>query len=179
MTYNIAGSTFELKQHLPIEEAFLVAVDTVNHYMIEDAAAGELYAHPLLKEAWTTQLFFQYYTSLGLHAFEEDGRQPLYALLQWTKENAVLYADETLRTAFESFRAMVEAVEATMLHRYRQRYSAGNQLRKLINRLELRDDAGNGGADVLREIVADHMLREKPDDKSTRPTEAWLFDKLT
>ncbi len=177
-TYDVAGFTFELKPDMPIEDVFLVAVDTVNHYMIEDAAAGELYAHPLLRQAWCTQMFLQYHTTLDVTAFEAEGRKPIFSLLEWVENHNVLVLDEDMMCCYARFNQYVMQVEQTMLDRFAQRNSAGNQLRKLLNFIQLRDENGNGGWEELRNVIAEHMLDEQDAQRKGHVVDMRMFGKM-
>lgn len=176
--YQVGGMSFELKLNMPIEDAFLVAVDTVNHYMVEDHAAGELYAHPLLKRAWRVRMFMQYHSDLAIETFEVDGRKAIYMLLQWVEDNDVLTLDEDIKRCYAAFCAQVEDVERIMLQRYAQRNSAGNHLRKLLNFIELRDENGNGGWDMLRNVIAEHMLDDQEAQRKSNIVDIRMFDKM-
>lgn len=177
-TYEVLGTRFKLKSGLPIEDAFMAAVDAVNHYMTEDAAAGELYAHPLLKQAWTVRLFMQYYTDLDFKGFEAEDRNPIYVLLQWSMENEALDQDAVIRVCFNRFKSMVDEIETTMKERYQQRRSAGNQLRRLIDFVELRDNEGNGGWNALKETLAGHMLDAQANHQGDATVDLRLFQKI-
>lgn len=176
--YQAGDMSFELKIGMPIEDEFLVAVDAVNHYMVEDRATGELYAHPLLRRAWCVWLFMQYHTDLAVETFEADGRKAIYVLLQWAEENRVLMLDEEMEQCYACFESQVAEVEQTMLQRYEQRNSAGNQLRKLLNFVELRDESGNGGWDMLRNVIAEHMLDEQDAQRKGSIVDMRMFGKM-
>ncbi len=177
-TYQAGDLSFELKLSMPIEDEFMVAVDTVNHYMIEDAAVGELYAHPLLRKAWCVRMFMQYHTDLAVDAFEADGRKAIFALLQFVEDNDVLHLDEDIQKCYTRFMEQVDAVEKTMLERFAQRNSAGNQLRKLIHFIELKDENGNGGWDLLRNVIAEHMLDEQEAQRASNVVDMRMFGKM-
>ena len=177
MIYKVLDTGFELKETLPLEDAFMAAVDGVNHYMVEDKAAGELYAHPLLRQAWAAKLFLQYYTDLDLRQFEREGRNAIYVLLQWVQDNEVLDLDDVMRKCYARFYGMMLEAEHTMLLRYEQRVSAGNQLRKLLGFIQLRDENGEGGWDALREVISGYMLDKRPEERGKAP-DIRMFQKM-
>lgn len=176
--YQVGDVSFELKTSMPVEDEFMVAVEAVNHYLVEDHAAGELYVHPLLKRAWCVKLFMQYYTNLAVETFEADGRKAIYVLLQWTEEHQVLKLDEDMERCFTRFHTLVEDAEQTMLQRHAQRNSAGNQLRKLLNFIELRDESGSGGWELLRNVIAEHMLDEQEAQHKSNIVDMRMFGKM-
>lgn len=176
--YQVGDVSFELKTSMPVEDEFMVAVEAVNHYLVEDHAAGELYVHPLLKRAWCVKLFMQYYTNLAVETFEADGRKAIYVLLQWTEEHQVLKLDEDMERCFTRFHTLVEDAEQTMLQRHAQRNSAGNQLRKLLNFIELRDESGSGGWELLRNVIAKHMLDEQEAQHKSNIVDMRMFGKM-
>lgn len=176
--YQAGDMSFELKLNMPIEDEFMIAVDAVNHYMVEDHAAGELYAHPLLKRAWCVRMVMQFHSNLAIDTFEADGRKAIYMLLQWAEDYGVLTLDADMECCYAAFCAQVEDVERTMLQRYAQRNSAGNQLRKLLNFIELRDESGNGGWDMLRNVIAEHMLDEQESQRKNNIVDMRMFGKM-
>ena len=176
--YQVGDVSFELKTSMPVEDEFMVAVEAVNHYLMEDHAAGELYVHPLLKRAWCVKLFMQYHTNLAVETFEADGRKAIYVLLQWVEEHQVLKLDEDMERCFTRFHTLVEDAEQTMLQRHAQRNSAGNQLRKLLNFIELRDESGSGGWELLRNVIAEHMLDEQEAQHKSNIVDMRMFGKM-
>lgn len=176
--YQVQDKKFSLNPNLPLEDAFMVAVDAVNHYLMEDAAAGELYAHPMLRQAWVTRLFLQYYTDLSVDSFEAEGRKPIYVLLQWAVENNVFDLDEVMRVCHGRFITMVQEVEDTMLQRYAQRNGVGNQVRLLLNLLQMKNESGNGGWDALRDVIAEHMLDDQVAQRNSGVVDLRLFGKM-
>lgn len=171
-------TAFALKAHLPIEDAFMAAIEAVNHYMVEDTATGELYAHPLLRQAWTAKLFLQYYTDLAVDTITAEGRNALYVLLQWTMENKVFERDAAMQACYRCFVEMTHSIEETMLKRHAQRMGTGNQLRKLLNLIQLQDEHGNGGWDALRDVIAEHMLDEQHRQQAGNVVDMRLFGKM-
>ena len=176
--YQVGDVSFELKLSMPVEDEFMVAVEAVNHYLMEDHAAGELYVHPLLKRAWCVKLFMQYHTNLAVETFEADGRKAIYVLLQWVEEHQVLKLDEDMERCFTRFHTLVEDAEPTMLQRHAQRNSAGNQLRKLLNFIELRDESGSGGWELLRNVISEHMLDEQEAQHKSNIVDMRMFGKM-
>lgn len=176
--YQVGDVSFELKTSMPVEDEFMVAVEAVNHYLVEDHAAGELYVHPLLKRAWCVKLFMQYHTNLAVETFEADGRKAIYVLLQWVEEHQVLKLDEDMERCFTRFHTLVEDAEQTMLQRHAQRNSAGNQLRKLLNFIELRDESGSDGWELLRNVIAEHMLDEQEAQHKSNIVDMRMFGKM-
>lgn len=176
--YQVGDVSFELKTSMPVEDEFMVAVEAVNHYLVEDHAAGELYVHPLLKRAWCVKLFMQYHTNLAVETFEADGRKAIYVLLQWVEEHQVLKLDEDMERCFTRFHTLVEDAEQTMLQRHAQRNSAGNQLRKLLNFIELCDESGSGGWELLRNVIAEHMLDEQEAQHKSNIVDMRMFGKM-
>ena len=176
--YHAGDMSFELKLSMPIEDEFMVAVEAVNHYLVEDHASGELYVHPLLKRAWCVKLFMQYHTNLAVETFEADGRKAIYVLLQWAEDHDVLKLDEDMERCFARFHSLVQEAEQTMLQRHAQCNSAGNQLRKLLNFIELRDESGNGGWELLRNVIAEHMLDEQEAQRAGNIVDMRMFGKM-
>jgi len=83
-----------------------------------------------------------------------------------------------MERCFARFHSLVQEAEQTMLQRHAQRNSAGNQLRKLLNFIELRDESGNGGWELLRNVIAEHMLDEQEAQRTGNIVDMRMFGKM-
>ena len=86
--------------------------------------------------------------------------------------------DDTMRKCYARFYGMMLEVEHTMMLRYEQRTSAENQLRRLIDHLQIKDDAGNGGWEALRNVIAEHMLEEQTGAQPSNVVDMRMFKKM-